>query len=290
MEKRIILAYLAYKAIRNCSQVKKSYDVIPQTAKERQRVINEIMMFPTSVMKQSLFLETVHKIAQRSSKNYSELALKYFHQSISFEAIADFYSGKSKFLLKPKRSEILNFFTARSGAKELDNKSIDSNHVLRPMLIDLVEALEFLTGRLLTSKDNQPLAYLDGEATFGDIADYFSVNGSAKIAKIREKIVPSEDLSLEKQVELFRGKVINAYAEQIGKPVDENFLKLKVTEQKATDYKASDSWEMAIAWTEDEVGILIFHLLHKALSDESTVEDLVNLFCEEKKKGLLKQS
>lgn len=284
MEKRIILAYLAYKAIRNCSQVKKSYDVIPQTAKERQRVINEIMMFPTSVMKQPLFLDTVHKIAKRSGKNYSELALKYFHQSISFEAIADFYSGKSKFLLKLKRSEILNFFTAKSGASNLDKKAIDSNHVLRPMLIDLVEALEFLTGRILATKDNQPLAYLDGETTFGDIADYFSVNGSTKIAKIREKIVPSEDISLEKQIELFRGKVIKAYAEQIGKKVDENFLQLKVMEQTAVDYKAGDSWEMAIAWTEDEVKVLIFHLLHKSITAESTVEDLVNLFCEERRK------
>lgn len=288
MEKKLIRAYLAYKALRTSSLVKKNFDVIPLSKAQRQQVINEILMFPTTVLKQKDFIDTVQKIAKRSNKNFSEQALKYFHKNISFDAIADYYSGKSNFLLKPKRSEILAFFAAKSGAKNVDNKPIDSNHILRPMLIDLVEALEFLTGRPLATKDNQPLAYLDAEASFGDIADYFSVNGSAKIAKIREKICPSEDLSVEKQVELFRGKVINAYAEQIGKTVDKDFLQLKVMEQNAVDYKSSDSWEMVIAWTEDEVKVLIFHYLHKVITPESTVEDLVNLFCEEKKKGLQK--
>lgn len=84
--------------------------------------------------------------------------------------------------------DILDYFSQASGAKvsELRTSGIESTLLDRPFVIDLVDHLEEVTGKVLHNPKEKyyPLRYL-GNVKFTDLADYFSPKGSERINVIR---------------------------------------------------------------------------------------------------------
>lgn len=206
--------------------------------------------------------------------------------------IANRNSKELSGLLNCTHSDVMTFFSKLSGIKAatLESSLISGQLVTRTLLIDMVEALETVTKRPLTADCSQPLKYLDEGTTFGDIADYFSASGSQKINLIRAKIFQPKEKSLEEEIALFRVAAAAAYAFQIGKPINDEFYDLKVMEQHPEDFGTSSEWDLAVGWAEDEMNMQISHLLGEKISPESTVKDLLDLLCDEKKKMLLKKA
>ncbi len=83
------------------------------------------------------------------------------------------------------REDILNFFSERSGfaAEKIARETIDSNLLYGDFLSNLVDELEFATGKQLCDSNDMdhPLWYLYDDITYGDIADFFSENGSKRV-------------------------------------------------------------------------------------------------------------
>ena len=84
------------------------------------------------------------------------------------------------------REDILNFISERSGfsSERIARETIDSNLLYENFVSDLVEEIEFATGKQLCDVNDidYPLWYLYEDITYGDIADFFSENGSKKVA------------------------------------------------------------------------------------------------------------
>lgn len=297
MDRKIIAAYLALKAIRSNKELGETY-ALP-LGEKRDLAIAEIMMLPSSVIGPKGMETITRRLANKTNQKANKDVWKDFCGKISLGTVADFYAGKINALLTLRRVEILDYFSKYSGVSKenLIKSKISSSLVMRPLLIDMVEAMEYLTGRQLTADCGQPLQYLDEEATFGDIADYFSTTGSVKINRIRTKIFQPKEKSLEDELNIFRAYVLAVYAGIIGQPVNDALLELKVRECYPQDFGGPENWDLAVAWTEDEVGVLVYHLLNDdpkrnfigEITRDSTVADLVNIFCREKKKALEKK-
>lgn len=84
--------------------------------------------------------------------------------------------------------DIMDYLSQASGAKisELRTSGIESTLLDRPFVIDLVDHLEEVTGKVLQNPKEKyyPLRYL-GNVKFTDLADYFSPKGSERINVIR---------------------------------------------------------------------------------------------------------
>lgn len=84
--------------------------------------------------------------------------------------------------------DIMDYLSQASGAKvsELRTSGIESTLLDRPFVIDLVDHLEEVTGKVLHNPKEKyyPLRYL-GNVKFTDLADYFSPKGSERINVIR---------------------------------------------------------------------------------------------------------
>lgn len=239
----------------------------------------EVLMKAPAFFRATNFCNAVKVVAQKTNQKFNRLALTYFQKELTFENIVRFYAGEESSILTFKEAyEIKKFFIDKSGCSMRDlARKVDSPAIPRTLLIDMVEALEYLTGRPLSSADNQPLAYLDQEATFNDIAEYFSA-GSEKVSDIRARILKALPPTKEQLVERFKTKAAVIYAQTVGKDFNEAFLAHKVKELHPVGFGAQE-WDLAIAWTEDELNIQVFQTLSEEITDGSTVRDLLELFC-----------
>ena len=88
------------------------------------------------------------------------------------------------------REDILNFISERSGfsSERIAGETIGSNLLYVDFVSNLIEELEFATGKQLCDANNidHPLWYLYEDITYGDIADFFSENGSKKVEGNKE--------------------------------------------------------------------------------------------------------
>lgn len=248
----------------------------------------EVLMKAPAFFRATNFCNAVKVVAQKTNQKFNRLALTYFQKELTFENIVRFYAGEESSILTFKEAyEIKKFFIDKSGCSMRDlARKVDSPAIPRTLLIDMVEALEYLTGRPLSSADNQPLAYLDQEATFNDIAEYFSA-GSEKVSDIRARILKALPPTKEQLVERFKTKAAVIYAQTVGSPVNEEFLARKVKELHPAGFGPQE-WDLAIAWTEDELNIQVFQTLSEEITDGSTVRDLLELFCKKYAESLEK--
>ena len=239
----------------------------------------EVLMKAPAFFRATNFCNAVKVVAQKTNQKFNRLALSYFQKNLTFKNIVRFYAGEDSSILTFKDAyEIKKFFIDKSGCSMRDlARKVDSPAIPRTLLIDLVEALEYLTGRPLSSADSQPLAYLDQEATFNDITDYFSA-GSEKVSDIRARILKALPPTNEQKLERFRTLAAVIYAQQVGEKMDEDFLQKKIKQLHPVGFGEKE-WDLAIAWTEDELEVQVFHRLSTEISDDSTVRDLLDLFC-----------
>ena len=248
----------------------------------------EVLMKAPAFFRPTNFCNAVKAVAQRTNQKFNRLALTYFQKDLTFESLIRFYAGEENCILSFKDSyKIKKFFIDKSGCSLRDlARKIDNPAIPRTLLIDMVEALEYLTGRPLSSTDIQPLAYLDQEATFNDVAEYFSA-GSEKVSDIRARILKALPPTKEQLVERFKTKAAVIYAQTVGEQVNEDFLARKVKELHPVGFGPQE-WDLAIAWTEDELNIQVFQTLSEEITDESTVRDLLELFCKKYAESLEK--
>ena len=239
----------------------------------------EVLMKAPAFFRATNFCNAVKAVALKTNQKFNRLALTYFQKELTFENIVRFYAGEESSILTFKEAyEIKKFFIDKSGCSMRDlARKVDSPAIPRTLLIDMVEALEYLTGRPLSSADNQPLAYLDQEATFNDIAEYFSA-GSEKVSDIRAGILKALPPTKEQLVERFKTKAAVIYAQTVGSPVNEEFLARKVKELHPAGFGPQE-WDLAVAWTEDELNVQVFQTLSEEITDGSTVRDLLEIFC-----------
>lgn len=284
MEKKKISALLAAELVSRSPKLKPLYvnaeGKVDFDSKDSVSVA-EVLMKTPAFFKPNVFIESVKTLSDKiKTASFCSLALKFFQQNLSFEKIIAYYAGETKVILSLEDFMIEEFFCKMSGCKKTDlKKSVADTVISRPLLIDMVDALEYLTGRPLISENNQPLAYLDESATYRDIAQYFST-GSEKINAVRALVLKALPPTTEQLIFRFRTKAAVIYAQQVGyEKIDEDFLKLKVKQLHPVEF-GPEEWDLAIAWTEDELNIQVFHLLGERISDESTVRDLLDLFCE----------
>lgn len=282
MNKKEVSALLAQELVNRSPKLKPLYanaqgEVVFNANNEVQ--VAEVLMKAPAFFRPAVFCGAVKSVALQTNQKFCRLALEYFQKKLTFEAIVNFYCGKSLSMLNFQDSyEIKTFFTQKSGCFVRDlERPVSSPVIPRTLLIDLVDALEFLTGRPLSSNDNQPLAYLDSEATFADIAEYFST-GSNKVNDIRVRIMKALPPTKEQLIERFRTKAAVIFSQQVGEKLDENFLMKKVKQLSPVGFGPKE-WDLAVAWTEDELNIQVFHRLSTEISDDSTVKDLLDLFC-----------
>lgn len=282
MNKKEISALLAQELVSRSPKLKPLYvnqdGVVVFDPKDNVQVAEVLMKAPV-FFRPAVFRGAVKTIARQTNQKYCHLALEYFQKNLNFQSIVKFYAGESlKLLVFDDSYEIKKFFIKKSGCtmKNLSQK-VSSPVIPRTLLIDMVEALEFLTGRPLLSHDNQPLAYLDSEATFADIAEYFSA-GSEKISDVRARILKALPPTNEQKLERFRTLAAVIYAQQVGEKMDEDFLQKKIKQLHPVGFGEKE-WDLAIAWTEDELEVQVFHRLSTEISDDSTVRDLLDLFC-----------
>lgn len=282
MEKKKVSALLAQELVNRSPKLKPLYanangEVVFNAKDEVQ--VAEVLMKAPAFFRPAVFCSAVKAVAKQTNQKFCRLALEYFQKKLSFEAIVNFYCGETLSLLNFQDSyDIKTFFIKKSGCFVRDlERPVSSPVIPRTLLIDLVEALEFLTGRPLSSEDNQPLAYLDSEATFADIAEYFSA-GSNKVNDIRARILKALPPTKEQLIERFRTKTAVIFSQQVGEKLDEDFLKKKVKQLHPVGFGPQE-WDLAVAWTEDELDVQVFHRLSTEISDDSTVRDLLDLFC-----------
>lgn len=280
MKKIEISALLASVLVRDSKKLQKMY---PSFSSENALSVAEILMKPTNLVSGHIFIESISKISKYTNQKISYLALKTFQKELTFEKLVKFYADETR-LLKTFTDtyEVRRFFCKQSGCDlKMLSQSISGALISRPLLVDLVDAMEYLTGRSLLSDQNQPLQYLDAEGiTYKEIADYFSI-GCAKIDEIRERIFNIRPITLDDRVFRFQTRVAVVYAQMTGKEVDETFFNLKVKELRSVELENEPDWRLPIHWTEDEVGVLVAHLLDSHLTDNSTVGNLIELFCNE---------
>lgn len=283
MNKKEISALLAQELVSRSPKLKPLYTNANGEVEfnvEDEVQVAEVLMKTPAFFRSAIFYNAVKVIAEQTNQKFCRLALEYFQNKLSFNAIINFYCGEKTYLYTFQDSyEVKSFFTRKSGCTVKDlERPVSSPVIPRTLLIDLVEALEFLTGRPLSSEESQPLAYLDSEATFADIAEYFSV-GNDKINYIRAKILRALPPTKKQLIDRFRTKAAVILAQHVGETLDEDFLKKKVKQLCPVGFSCSE-WDLAVAWTEDELDIQVFHHLSTKISDDSTVRDLLYLFCE----------
>lgn len=282
MNKFEISALLAQELVDRSPKLKPMYanseGIVVFNAKDPSQA-GEVLMKAPAFFRATNFCNAVKVVAQKTNQKFNRLALSYFQKNLTFKNIVRFYAGEDSSILTFKDAyEIKKFFIDKSGCSMRDlARKVDSPAIPRTLLIDLVEALEYLTGRPLSSADSQPLAYLDQEATFNDITDYFSA-GSEKVSDIRARILKALPPTNEQKLERFRTLAAVIYAQQVGEKMDEDFLQKKIKQLHPVGFGEKE-WDLAIAWTEDELEVQVFHRLSTEISDDSTVRDLLDLFC-----------
>lgn len=282
MNKFEISALLAQELVSRSPKLKPMYadseGIVVFDAQDPSQA-GEVLMKAPAFFRATNFCNAVKVVALKTNQKFNRLALTYFQKELTFENIVRFYAGEDSSILTFKDAyEIKKFFIDKSGCSMRDlARKVDSPAIPRTLLIDLVEALEYLTGRPLSSADSQPLAYLDEEATFNDVTEYFSA-GNEKISDIRARVLKALPPTKEQLVERFKTKAAVIYAQTVGSPVNEEFLARKVKELHPAGFGPQE-WDLAIAWTEDELNIQVFQTLSEEITDGSTVRDLLELFC-----------
>ena len=291
MNKNEITALLAQELVDRSPKLKPMYanseGIVVFNAQDPSQA-GEVLMKAPAFFRATNFCNAVKAVAQKTNQKFNRLGLTYFQKDLTFENIVRFYAGEENSILAFKDAyEVKKFFIDKSGCSMRDlARKVDSPAIPRTLLIDLVEALEYLTGRPLSSADTQPLAYLDQEATFNDIAEYFSA-GNEKISDIRARVLKALPPTQEQLVERFKTKAAVIYAQTVGEQVNEDFLARKVKELHPVGFGPQE-WDLAIAWTEDELNIQVFQTLSEEITDESTVRDLLELFCKKYAESLEK--
>lgn len=282
MNKFEISALLAQELVSRSPKLKPMYanseGIVVFNAQDPSQA-GEVLMKAPAFFRATNFCNAVKAVAQKTNQKFNRLGLTYFQKDLTFENIVRFYAEEDSSVLSFKDSyEIKKFFIAKSGCSMRDlNRKVDSPAIPRTLLIDLVEALEYLTGRPLSSADSQPLAYLDQEATFNDITEYFSA-GNEKISHVRARVLKALPPTKEQLIERFKTKAAVIYAQMVGEELNETFLACRVKELHPVGFGAQE-WDLAVAWTEDELNVQVFQTLSEEITDESTVRDLLELFC-----------
>ena len=282
MNKNEITALLAQELVDRSPKLKPMYansEGIVVFDSQDPSQAGEVLMKAPAFFRAVNFCNAVKVVALKTNQKFNRLALTYFQKNLTFESIVKFYADEENSILAFKDAyEVKKFFIDKSGCSMRDlARKVDSPAIPRTLLIDLVEALEYLTGRPLSSADTQPLAYLDQEATFNDIAEYFSA-GNEKISDIRARVLKALPPTKEQLIERFKTKAAVIYAQTVGKDFNEAFLAHRVKELHPVGFGAQE-WDLAIAWTEDELNIQVFQTLSEEITDGSTVRDLLELFC-----------
>ena len=282
MNKFEISALLAQELVSRSPKLKPMYanseGIVVFDAQDPSQA-GEVLMKAPAFFRAVNLCNAVKAVALKTNQKFNRLALTYFQKKLTFENIVRFYAGEESSILTFKEAyEVKKFFITKSGCSMRDlARKVDSPAIPRTLLIDLVEALEYLTGRPLSSANSQPLAYLDEEATFNDVTEYFSA-GNEKISDIRARVLKALPPTKEQLVERFKTKAAVIYAQTVGSPVNEEFLARKVKELHPAGFGPQE-WDLAVAWTEDELNVQVFQTLSEEITDESTVWDLLELFC-----------
>ena len=291
MNKNEITALLAQELVDRSPKLKPMYanseGIVVFNAQDPSQA-GEVLMKAPAFFRATNFCNAVKAVAQKTNQKFNRLGLTYFQKNLTFESIVRFYAEEDSSVLSFKDSyEIKKFFIAKSGCSMRDlNRKVDSPAIPRTLLIDLVEALEYLTGRPLSSADSQPLAYLDQEATFNDITEYFSA-GNEKISHVRARVLKALPPTKEQLIERFKTKAAVIYAQMVGEELNETFLACRVKELHPVSFGPQE-WDLAVAWTEDELNVQVFQTLSEEITDESTVRDLLELFCKKYAESLEK--
>ena len=119
-----------------------------------------------------------------------------------------------------------------------------------------------------------------------DVAEYFSA-GNEKISDVRARVLKALPPTKEQLIERFKTKAAVIYAQMVGKELNETLLACQVKELHPVGFGPQE-WDLAIAWTEDELNIQVFQTLSEEITDESTVRDLLELFCKKYAESLEK--
>ena len=152
MEKKKVSALLAQELVNRSPKLKPLYanangEVVFNAKDEVQ--VAEVLMKAPAFFRPAVFCSAVKAVAKQTNQKFCRLALEYFQKKLNFEAIVNFYCGEALNLLNFQDSyDIKTFFIKKSGCFVRDlERPVSSPVIPRTLLIDLVEALEFLTGR-----------------------------------------------------------------------------------------------------------------------------------------------
>lgn len=91
------------------------------------------------------------------------------------------------------QQDILNFFAEKSGlnVQRIAKATIGDGIINIPFLETIIEELELVTGKMLLDNEDSflyPLAYIDDEITYSEIASFFTASGSSKIMACKSKL------------------------------------------------------------------------------------------------------
>ncbi|MBE6451764.1 MAG: hypothetical protein E7016_07385 [Alphaproteobacteria bacterium] len=91
-----------------------------------------------------------------------------------------------------QQHDILNFFSEKTGlsAERIAAATIGDGTINIPYLQSLVEDLEQVTGKELLNNDDVfmcPLAYLDENITYAELASYFAASGNDRVELCKRK-------------------------------------------------------------------------------------------------------
>ena len=91
-----------------------------------------------------------------------------------------------------QQHDVMNYFSQKSGmsVQKLSKATISDGTFDVPYLQSLIEELEEITGKELLNNEDVfmcPLAYLDENITYAELAGYFAASGSERIDQCRKK-------------------------------------------------------------------------------------------------------
>ena len=165
--------------------------------------------------------------------------------------------------------QVLRFF--KNEALADGNVLLDSTGITRPMLIELVEALENYTGLRITDDSEAPLRYLDERSrtlTINDIAEYFSYSPS-RIMSIQARdlcCVPS----MSEKTKACQRTVVKSYLTDCcnGKEIDESLPIIQLRSD------VTDNPYVIVHWLEGR----FCRILNNQFVEQKTVGELLDFF------------
>ena len=159
----------------------------PEFAHAKNTMSNTDYLFWVMSKKANLFLpEMLNPIKATVMRRYRIKEHKMMYKDPTFRQwITDILGDY-------QQHDVMNFFSQKSGisVQKLSKATISDGTFDVPFLQSLIEELEEITGKELLNNEDvfmSPLAYLDENITYAELAGYFAVSGNDQIDQCRKK-------------------------------------------------------------------------------------------------------